>query len=116
MTNIDFNNKCYGFDFDGTLTNHIGIQILVKYLLSINKEVFICTKRHPDEAIEHGSDEVYAMAQILGIPSDNVIFTSNNDKSAFLIHNEIQEFWDDTPENLQEINRHAPDIITHLVR
>ena len=113
---IDFNNNNYAFDYDNTLSNHLGMRELAKYLLSLNKEVFICTKRYPDEQIEHGSTEVFLLAENLGIPPYNCIFTSDNDKSPFLIHNEIEEYWDDELSNIQEINTNAPDIITHLVK
>ena len=113
---INFNNSVFGFDYDGVLDNKPSYQLLAKYLLNLDKEVYIVTKRLPDEEIEGGSDEVYAISDKLGIDKDNVVFTCNNDKSPFLILYDIQEFWDDTLTNLQEINLNAPQIITHLVK
>jgi len=114
-TNINFKKHVFCFDFDGVLDKK-QYQLLATYLLSLNKQVYICTKRFPDEAIEGGSDEVYNITNQLGIDINNVIFTQQQDKSPFLIHYEIDVFWDDTLANLQEININAPYIDTILVK
>jgi len=57
------------FDFDGTLERPI-IQQMAKKHINAGDEVFIITRRCPED-----SDDVYSVASKLGIPNDKCLFT-----------------------------------------
>ncbi len=114
ITNIPFNKSVIGFDYDGVLDKPL-YQLIAHYLKTIGKNIHIITKRPDIEGVAHGSDDVYNISDMLGIPRRNVHFTDNKDKSPYILQNDIQAFYDDTLDNLNEINKQVPECITILV-
>ena len=108
---INFQKNIFGFDFDNTLDKPV-YQLIAHYLKSIGKTLKVCTKRTET----NNPDEVYKITDMLQIPREFVVFTDNQPKASFLIDMDVQVFFDDRQDNLDEINKNAPDIDTILAK
>lgn len=77
--------KKVSFDFDGTLSRN-DIQEYAKELLDRGIDVWICTSRtSPKDSInENWNDDLFLIADKLGIKRENIIFTSYANKSEHL--------------------------------
>lgn len=77
--------KKVSFDFDGTLTKP-AIEQYAKRLIELNIEVWICTSRlSPEKApTKEFNDDLFLVADRIGIKRSNIIFTCHEDKSEFL--------------------------------
>lgn len=97
-----------GFDFDGVLDYNQIAQLLARSLVLNQNPPFVITKRSPDI-----SDEVYSTTDSLGIPRENVYFTSNQSKSPLINQLNINLFYDDDPDNIRDIttNTHAKAVL-----
>ena len=72
------------FDFDHTLTNPV-FQELAKKFIDLGAEVHITTTRCNRVGLApHGHQEVFSMAERLGIDKNNITFTSYQDKYRFV--------------------------------
>lgn len=93
------------FDFDGTLSR-IDVQEFAKTLIDDGLDVWICTSRLcPEKALNNKwNDDLFKVANELGIPKSNIIFTNYEDKAAHLTEDFIWHLDDDWIE-LDEINR-----------
>ena len=93
------------FDFDGTLSR-IYVQEFAKTLIDDGLDVWICTSRlSPEKAPNNGwNDDLFKVANELGIPKSKVIFTNHEDKAEHLTDDFIWHLDDDWIE-LNEINR-----------
>jgi hypothetical protein len=73
-------------DFDGTLS-HTVVEKFAERLLKLGVDVWICTLRfddtHKDSSLYHNNDEIFAVAERLGIPRNKVVFTNYQDKDTF---------------------------------
>ena len=85
------------FDFDGTLSEE-AVQLIAKQRIKQGDNVFIVTKRSP-------SEEVYSLANKLGIKKNNIVFTSGEPKWSFLKRLGIDEHYDDVQEEIDEIHQ-----------
>lgn len=86
------------FDFDGVLTNEDG-RILAEMAMDDGNEIYIITARQPAR-----SDDVFKIADELGIEMDHVIFTGGRDKWQFMEENDIAIHYDNNPEQIKKIN------------
>ncbi len=73
------------FDFDSTL-NKPSVQKYAKYLIAKGVDVWICTSRLSDQEAPNNqwNEDLYAVAEEIGIPKPNIIFCSMNDKYEYL--------------------------------
>lgn len=85
------------FDFDGVLETAKGQETAMR--LSRNNDVFIITARNK----ERMSKAVYELADKLGIPFRNVIFTNGADKWKSVKDNRIDVHYDNNAEQLSKI-------------
>lgn len=99
------------FDFDDTLDN-IDVQSYAKYLLDKNIEVWICTARFSDEDApsEYWNLDLYKIAEIIGIPKQNIYFSSYEDKYIFFENKDFLWHLDDSEEELDMINSNTNTI------
>lgn len=107
---IKYNKKRYGFDFDGVLSKPV-YQFLAEYLIGLNKQVFVITKRDSDN-----STQLYQITDKLGIPRENIVFTANAHKSPFTAKFDLDYFLDDQQNNIDDINQHDPECIAILIK
>lgn len=93
------------FDFDSTLSR-IDVQEFAKTLIDDGLDVWICTSRLcPEKAPNNEwNDDLFKVANELGIPKSKVIFTNYEDKAEHLTDDFIWHLDDDWIE-LNEINR-----------
>lgn len=95
----DFATGIISFDFDGTLSTNKGQHIAKKVLTNPNDEVFIITKRFKDTE----SDEVYEVADELGIKKENIYFTNGKKKDDTIKRLGIQLHYDDQQVEIDSI-------------
>jgi len=93
------------FDFDSTLSR-TDVQEFAKTLIDDGLDVWICTSRLcPEKAPNNEwNDDLFKVANELGIPKSNVIFTNYENKAEHLTDDFIWHLDDDWIE-LKEINR-----------
>jgi len=95
-------NKKVSFDFDGTLSRK-DVQNFAKQLVTDVYEVWIVTSRYATEsAIEKGwhwiekqNEELYEVANSIGIQKENIKFTEHVDKIEYLRGQEFLFHLDD---------------------
>ena len=76
--------KKVSFDFDSTLSVKV-VQKFVKKLLKENVEIWIVTSRPANSTrFLNFNGDLYLVADTLGIPREQIHFTSYEDKYAFL--------------------------------
>jgi len=100
------NNKIkVSFDFDSTLSR-VSVQKLAKRLIDSGIEVWICTSRLcPEKAPNNEwNDDLFKVADELGITRDRIIFTNYELKADYLSEDFIWHLDDDWIE-LDAINR-----------
>lgn len=106
------------FDFDGTLENDfdgtlnlqkIEIQQLAKKYVSEGHTVFIITKRYGPEMTGQGlkneHKKVLILAQILGIPLQNCIFTNREFKNNMIVNQKIDMHFENSEYEVQLIDK-----------
>jgi len=106
------------FDFDGTLENDfdgtfnrqkIVIQQLAKKYVSEGHTVFIITKRYGPEMSQWGlkneHKSVLILAQILGIPTQNCIFTNREFKNNMIVNQKIDMHFENSEYEVELINQ-----------
>ncbi len=86
-------------DFDGTLSELL-MQNLAKKYISLGAEVFITTSR----SVKNNNDDLFAIADELGIPKERIKFTNFEDKYAFV--KDYDMHFDDEYEEIYLINMH----------
>lgn len=93
------------FDFDNTLSR-TDVQEFAKTLIDNGLDVWICTSRLcPEKAPNNEwNDDLFKVANELGIPKSKVIFTNYEDKAEHLTDDFIWHLDDDWVE-LNEINK-----------
>lgn len=106
--NLPIDKQIICMDYDGVLSKTM-CQLLDYYLISMKKTFYVITKQSPNE-------DIYITTDNIGIPRENVIFTSNGPKSLYIKQYKIELFYDDKQENLDEINKNAPNCQTILVK
>ena len=100
------------FDFDGTLGRK-DVQKFAKELVAQGHEVWIVTSRCATEPalakgwhwVERQNNELYAVADEVGIPRERIAFTEHVDKIEFLRGKEFVFHLDDDPDELMAILR-----------
>jgi hypothetical protein len=82
--------KKVSFDFDSTLSR-LDIQQYAKELLNRGIDVWICTSRFDDNNArnKYSNDDLYLVADELGIQRENIIFTNMQLKYYFLNGNDF---------------------------
>lgn len=106
------------FDFDGTLENDfdgtlnlqkIEIQQLAKKYVSEGHTVFIITKRYGPEMANQGlkneHKKVLILAQILGIPLQNCLFTNREFKNNMIVNQKIDMHFENSEYEVQLIDK-----------
>lgn len=90
------------FDFDKTLSRG-DVQTYAKELINSGIEVWLITGRDPKD---FDNDELFSIAERLGIPKEHIKFT-NNVKKAIFFENNPGFIWhlDDNPHELISIER-----------
>jgi len=93
------------FDFDGTIVEK-PMQELAKKFLKLGAEVFICTSRDTkmQGGLKFSNDDVFQLADFLGIKRKNIIFTSFEDKYKFV--KDFDMHFDDCDEEIFLINEY----------
>ena len=86
------------FDFDDTLSTERGQQLALDEMNKGN-QVWIITARQDKD-----SEEVFAVADKLGIQHQHVIFTNGEDKWKYMIRHRIAKHYDNNKEQVQKIN------------
>jgi hypothetical protein len=86
------------FDYDGVLSTPRGRK-LARLIIGGGATVYIITAR-----MRKDSEEVYAIAEILGIKKERVIFTNNRDKWHVMDQYRIGTHYDDNAEQITKIN------------
>ena len=96
------------FDFDDTLSKRRA-QSFAKALIARGVEVWIVTSRYSD--LRRGgwdqkgyNDDLWEVADRLGIPSNRVVFTDQKPKADFFLGSDFVWHLDDDPVELEEIN------------
>jgi len=90
------------FDFDGVLSTNQG-QDLARLELKRGNTVFIVTKRSPFKQ----SKEVFQVADMLGIPRENIHFTNGTWKWKKLNDLQVDKHYDDQDEEITRIQKHT---------
>jgi hypothetical protein len=98
------------FDFDGTLSR-TDVQDFAKQLTSDGYDVWIVTSRCATEPalakgwhwVERQNQELYDVAESVGIPKDKIVFTEHVDKIEFLIGKGFLFHLDDDEHELMRI-------------
>ncbi|MBC7845543.1 MAG: hypothetical protein H7Y10_03525 [Flavobacterium sp.] len=105
------------FDFDFTLTNP-KYQELAKKFIALGAEVHITTSRKPNIVGQkhlYDNRQVFEIAQQVGIPENNIRFTSYVEKYKFLKEFDLH-FDDDDEEEIALINEHPCKCIGVLIQ
>lgn len=100
------------FDFDGTIARK-DVQLFAKELITQGHELWIVTSRCATEpALERGwhwverqNQELYDVAEQVGIPRERIVFTEHVDKIEFLEGKGFVVHVDDDPDELWEIRK-----------
>ena len=95
------------FDFDGTLSR-TDVQKFAKSLVEAGHDVWIVTSRISTEPalakgwhwVERQNQELYTVAESVGIPRENIVFTEHVDKIKFLEGKNFLFHLDDNPDEL----------------
>lgn len=92
------------FDFDETL-DRPDVQSYARELASRGFEIWICTARLPEKDAPsiHWNEDLYKVADSLGIPRSRIIFTAYRDKWVPLLENKIAMHLDDSYEEIEMI-------------
>jgi len=69
------------FDYDETLTQS-EVQDFARECMEMGYEVWIVTSRKPDR--KEGNDDLYALADDLDIPNEQIVFTARSPKRDYL--------------------------------
>lgn len=98
------------FDFDDTLV-HSHIQLLAERFINWGDEVFIVTSRRSKVIDEVGNaignitnDDLFEIADEIGIKRSNIFFTETNPKLPTLLENRINLHFDDDLVEILSIN------------
>lgn len=100
------------FDFDSTMSRK-DVQLFAKELIAQGHELWIVTSRCATEpALEKGwywverqNQELYDVAEEVGIPRERIVFTEHVDKIEFLEGKGFVVHVDDDPDELWEIRK-----------
>ncbi len=94
------------FDFDGTLSRD-SVQLYAKELLKRNFKVWICTARFGLENApsETWNDDLYEIADRIGIPRNQIQFCNMRDKYHFFQDKDFLWHLDDDAWEVGQINR-----------
>ena len=103
-------NKKVSFDFDSTIDRK-DIQRYAKELISEGYDVWIVTSRiNTESALERGwywveknNQELYDVAEEVGIPRDKIVFTEHVDKIEYLFGKNFLFHIDDDVDELMAI-------------
>lgn len=100
-------------DFDGTLTEK-PMQELCKKFIALGAEVFICTSRATEMQgkAKINNDDVFQLADFLGIKRKNIIFTAFEDKYKFV--KDFDMHFDDSDDEIYLINEYPGKCIGFL--
>jgi hypothetical protein len=88
------------FDFDGCLGDNKFVQLICKMFISAGHEIFIITSRDP----QINNQDVFKMARIFGIKSENVILTNGTLKVHAFMQNQIDLHFDNSYDEVVAIN------------
>jgi phosphatidylinositol kinase/protein kinase (PI-3 family) len=87
------------YDFDDTLSTIKGQEMAINDIKNGN-EVLILTARQ-----ERDKEEVYQIADKIGIKHSNIHFTNGKDKWSFVIRLNIDRHYDNNQEQIDKINK-----------
>jgi len=106
------------FDFDHTISKDFYQALAAKYIAN-GDDVWIVTSRftndHPLNRFNH-NDKVFAVAQKLEIPRENIIFTNMEPKWEFLKEEQFDLHYDDDEVEIQGIEDNIPFCIGILIK
>lgn len=89
------------FDYDGVLDTE-RYKRLARTFINQGKTVYIITGRS-----RLLGNSVYRVAEQLGIPRDNVIFTNGRDKLEFVRRYRIRTFYDNNPDQVKMVEENT---------
>lgn len=89
------------FDFDGTLTNQQGKDLLASHIAK-GDEVYIITRRR-----KSFNEPVYDLAKEYNIPRNHVIFTNGEMKWKEILRLNIELHYDNNPDELKLIDENT---------
>lgn len=99
---VYFASKRISFDYDGVISTDKGKE-LIKQKIAQGNDVFIITAR-----LESGNnDSLFNVAKELGIKKDNIYFTNHKDKWETIQRLNIDEHYDNNPEQIKKINENT---------
>lgn len=99
--------KKVSFDFDGTLSKE-EVQSYAKILIKKDDiEVWICTSRFIDEYSTNQNNDLYEVADDIGINKSNIVFTSRADKYEYFLDKDFIWHLDDDWIETDLINKHT---------
>ena len=89
------------FDFDNTL-ERIRVQNIAKQYIEDGDEVWIITRRSPED-----NEDLYSIANQLGITSEHIIFTSGEWKYKVLYNSDFDILYDDKIEEILRVRKNT---------
>lgn len=89
------------FDFDGVLSTSRGKR-MAKFLMDGGATIYVITARTRAQG-----DEVFKVAEDLGIKKERVIFTAHRDKWRVMDQYRIGTHYDNNPEQITKINENT---------
>lgn len=89
------------FDYDGTLTNQQGLDLLQSHIAQ-GDEVYIITRRR-----KSFDEPVYQLAKQYGIPKARVYFTNGEMKWKTILELGIELHYDNNPDELELIDENT---------
>lgn len=103
-------NMKISFDFDSTLTRP-DVQEFAKQCIESGHEVWLVTSRQDTESalqrghhwVEHQNNQLFEVAEQVGIDANRIVFTSHQPKIEFLAGKEFAIHIDDDIEELLDI-------------
>lgn len=108
------------FDFDGTLTESM-VQAYAQMLVKRGMDVYICTFRHDDTYSQpapfvKNNNDLYNIADKVGILRENIIFTNYQDKGEVLMNQPFIWHLDDDLYQLESIAKNTMIAAVHFSR
>lgn len=99
--------KKVSFDFDGTLDNDEVQKFAIK-LINNGIDVWVHSARFPESEVRpRWNDDIYKLADKLGIPKTNIVLTEMYDKFIFLQNNNFIWHLDDSTSTIKSINENS---------
>ena len=103
-------------DFDGTLST-LPVQRLAYELIQQGVAVYICTARFQagEKKVGWDNSDLFEVADHIGLPRENIIFTGYMSKTQYLVENDITIHLDDDYMTVKDLNEKSQVIGIHYL-